>query len=59
MLRNFYFRKKLTYAHTEGEIKVLAELFQKLAGQGQHPCRTPQSAELPYRSIKEKRHVIV
>ncbi|MBR4033997.1 MAG: hypothetical protein IKJ04_04250 [Clostridia bacterium] len=25
--------------------KVLVKLFQKLVGQGQSPCRTPQSAE--------------
>ncbi len=41
------FVEKFTGAHTEGEIKVLVELVQKLAGsKGAALSRTPQSEKL-------------
>ena len=39
----FILSKNYVYA----KIKVLIELFQKFAGQGQRPCRCPQTSEHP------------
>ena len=41
MLRNFYFRKELTYAHTEGEIKARRSRAAPLPHSAE--CGTPLS----------------
>ena len=44
-----------TNASGAHSIKVLIELFQKFAGQGQSPCRSPQRAKLPSVLFREER----